>query len=113
MDAVLYYRRFANGIEIRVVPGHKTSRYDPTYRDRRVEIRTPGGEWVAPALLEWAVVAQLFALNEDGLYPPSKGLSGGQMVFDMMADVPCMGGDAAYDKWVEAPRRRRELARAA
>jgi hypothetical protein len=101
-----FVRFSKGGLLIREVPGDKEKSH-PHKPDRRVEVNTEG-RWVAPSLYHQALFLYLYALNEDGLYPPVQGFAGGAMVWKMMADVPVIGPSAAYVKWVDKPRRRRQ-----
>ena len=81
LPEVLYGPVRCGSLEYREIKGRKGP------FDRRCEIRTPKGEWVAYSKYEQGYLFWRVVENEDLLYPPRLGYRGGQMLLDFIHDV--------------------------
>jgi hypothetical protein len=90
-----------NGIEWRVVKGHKKD------GDLRLELRAL--EFRAVPMALGFLCADFFYENENVLYPPSEGFLGGEKYLRGLKGAVALGWRAAMD-WLEDERRRKRAA---
>ena len=75
-----------DGIRFRIVQGKKAD------NDLRLEWQIPGGEWRAVSMAAGAIMADFWYENENVLYPPERGLLGGEKYSQYL-------GTAMHDGW--------------